>query len=84
MYTYRAEVMRRIDHDIYLLDVDLGFTKWHQLCVRLLNAPEEQFQIHDWLVIKTARLSPANLYTALIETYERTNSSNKSKQKLLA
>lgn len=54
MYEYRAELLRIIDGDTQIYNVDCGFDIWHRIRVRLarINCPEmstpEGVAARDW------------------------------------
>ena len=78
LYTYRAEVVRVIDGDTIVINLDLGLSIWSKnLTVRLygINSPEirgaerpEGLKSKEWLV-KTLSTTP----TIIVKTYKDKN-----------
>lgn len=68
LYVYRVSLVRVVDGDTVILDVDCGFNIWlHGLRFRLsrINAPElstpEGIAARDWMIAELAKAPPLQL-----------------------
>lgn len=74
---------------VYLLDIDLGFNKWHQEIVKLYNSPH--LNKGDWVVIRVERTKDSFLtendrfkWLGRVSSYQRRNIQNQRTETALA